>query len=344
MPHRPDEPVPDDLAPALRAAAARTWRRWLEAIDRAQQQHRATAFVWAVLRKFSDDRASRLAAVMTLFGFVSMFPLLLLLVTLLGLFPGGSGGLRDAVLDSAAGHVPVVGSDIAGSVQELSGSSTALVIGALGALWSGLRAMAATREALNEIRGVPRSRRPNFVAARIKGVSMLVVLGVGLVAAVAVNNVASQLDGIPLVGRLALLAGSLVVNVAVVTAAFVVLVDDRVRVRDVWPGALVGGGAYWALQSAGTTLVRYVVSDAHATYGGFAAVFAVLTWFYLQTNVTLLAAEVNSVLQEQLWPRSLHEDLHPTAADLRAPVACRHRPSAARSGSQTGSSPHPSRS
>lgn len=103
---------------------------------RVQQRHSSTSFPVEVVKKFGDDRASDLAALMAYFAFFSLFPLLLALVTVLGLGLRNNPSLQQRVLDSALSQFPIIGDQLA--VQGLSGSVVALVVGLAGAVWSGL--------------------------------------------------------------------------------------------------------------------------------------------------------------------------------------------------------------
>lgn len=74
-------------------------KRLLAAVDSYQQRHRWLAFPLAVWRKFGDDQAGSLAALLAYYAFLATFPLLLVLVTVLGLVLAGNPGLQRDVLD-----------------------------------------------------------------------------------------------------------------------------------------------------------------------------------------------------------------------------------------------------
>ena len=106
----------------------------LEGIDRWQRRHAAAAVPVAVVRKFLDDRASSLAALIAYYAFFSLFPLLLVLVSVLGFVLQDDPTLRDDVLDSALARIPVVGAQLEDDIEPLTGSEAALAIGLAGAL------------------------------------------------------------------------------------------------------------------------------------------------------------------------------------------------------------------
>jgi hypothetical protein len=91
-----------------------------------------------------------------------------------------------------------------------------------------------------------------------------------------------------------------------------------VRWRDALPGALLSAFALQVLQLLASALIAHKLNGASRTYGkDIAGVVVLLSWFYLQAQVVLLAAEVNVVRQYRLWPRAL-TDPPATEADFRA--------------------------
>ena len=75
-------------------------------VDRFQQGHLVPSFVFGVIKKFGDDSAGTLAALIAYYGFLSLFPLLLVLTTILGLFFAHDAALQKRILDSAVSQFP----------------------------------------------------------------------------------------------------------------------------------------------------------------------------------------------------------------------------------------------
>ncbi len=168
----------------------------LHALDRRQQQHPRVAFVAAVIKKFGDDEASRMAVLIAYYGFVSLFPLLLVLVTVLGFVLEGDQQTQASVLHSALGQFPIIGQQLENNIHSLHGSAGALAIGVVGLLLGGLGIVGATQNALQQVWHIPRKRRPNFLAWRLRGLALFVVLGVLLVVSTAIAGyVAAQTAG-----------------------------------------------------------------------------------------------------------------------------------------------------
>ncbi len=111
------------------------------------------AFPLAVRRKYSDDRAGYLAATISYYGFFSLFPLLLVLVTVLGYVLDGRPSLQHRIIGTALAQFPVIGPGL--EQQSLKGSGLALAIGIAVSLWTGTSVFLAAENAMNRIWEVP---------------------------------------------------------------------------------------------------------------------------------------------------------------------------------------------
>jgi YihY family inner membrane protein len=274
-------------------------------IDAFQQRRPWLAFPIAVVKKFGDDRAGNLAALIAYYGFFSLFPLLLVLVTILSFVIQGDPELQQRIIDSALSRFPIVGDQIAKNVHAIKGSGLALAIGILGALWAGMGVVQAVQNAMNAVWNVPLKRQPNFLKTRLRAVVMLAVLGVAVLASAALSGLSSSAGGLgPFLKILAML-GSVLLSLVLFLAAFRILTVEDLRWRDVLPGALIAAVLWSAMQYLGTYIVAHQLKQASAVYGFFAVVIGLLSWIYLGAQIALFCAEINVVLKRKLWPRSL---------------------------------------
>jgi YihY family inner membrane protein len=290
----------------------------VRAFDRYQQRHDWIGFPVAVLKKFSDDGAGNAAALIAYYGFFSLFPLLLLFVTILGFVLEGNPSAQHSIETSVLNQFPVVGQSL--QTHSLTGSTTGLVVGALGALLSGLGITLAAQNAFNTVYAVPHKARPNPVVGRLRGLKMLVVFGLLQI----VSSVASGLVGGGLGGPGAFVAGiavSLLLNLVLFFAVFRLLTDDTVTTRELRPGILVATVAWTILQAVGGVYISHVVKGADNTYGTFATVIGLLVWLFLGARVLVYAAEINTVLTRRLWPRSILDPPVPADRRVRAALA-----------------------
>lgn len=275
----------------------------LRRADRQHQQRAWIAFPYAVIKKFGDDHAGNLAALIAYYGFLSLFPLMLVFVTLLGMFLANNPELQDTIKASALADFPVLGEEIRKNVRSLRGSGLALGIGLALALWAGLGVMKVMQTAMNTVWNVPYRHRPNFWLSLLRALLMLVVLGVITVGSAAAGSVGAGSDSwlLATVG----IATSVVLNLILFLLAFRILTAEDVTWSDVFPGAMVAAVAWTALQALGGYYVSHQLQGASDTYGTFATVIGLLAWIYLGAQVTLFAAEVNVVKKRRLWPRAI---------------------------------------
>jgi membrane protein len=273
-------------------------------IDRFQQRHPTLGFPLAVRQKFADDQGGFLAASVTYYAFFSIFPLLLVLVTLLGYALEGNPSLQRRVLDSALADFPVIGPQLQTNVHSLRGSAAALIVGIAVALWAGTGVALALENALDHVWGVPIRRRANPIFARLRALVWIVVLGGVTLAGTVLGSASAFATYGPAVRVLALVI-SLGMNVIVFLAVFRVLTSHSPSWHDVLPGAIVAAVSWEVLQTAGGYIVDRQLRHASSTYGVFAIVIGLLSWIYLAANVTLISAEINVVRARRLWPRSL---------------------------------------
>src|SRR5215216_827489 len=289
--------------------------RLLRRADKQHQQRAWIAFPYAVMKKFGDDQAGNLAALIAYYGFLSLFPLMMVLVTLLGLLLRNNPELQDTIRTSALANFPVLGGEISDNVDSLPGSGLALGIGLGLALWAGLGVMKVLQTAMNAVWNVPYRARPNFWVSLLRAIIMLLVLGVITIASAAAGSVGGGSDSW-LLGILGI-AMSVVLNLVLFLLAFRILTSEDVTWGDVFPGALVAALAWTTLQAIGGYIVSHQLQGSSPTYGTFAIVIGLLAWIYLGAQMTLFAAEVNVVRKRRLWPRAIVQPPL-TEADERA--------------------------
>lgn len=283
--------------------------------DAFQQRHAWSAIPVAVLRKFGDDNSSNLAAMIAFWAFFSVFPLLLVFVTLLGFFLPASD--KTSVLTRIADMFPLLS---VSTVRGLSGQWWPLLLGAVSALWSGLSVVRTIQFAFNSVWEVPQAQRPKFLAKVLRSLWVLAVMGGGLVISVLITGYVSGAAttlSLGWAGRVIGYVLAIALDVGLFIAAFRILTEKDVTVRDVLPGAVLSGLVFWILQSASTLIISRELHKTQGTYGHFATVITILWWFYIQGLVSLYGAQLNAVLKERLYPRSLTK-APDTEADRRA--------------------------
>ena len=134
--------------------------RVLRALDRFQQRHGVLGFPVGVVKKFGDDQAGKHAALLAYYGFLSLFPLLLVFVTLLGYALANNQELQRQVIETVVAQFPVLGSQLQDSLQTIQGSGVGLLVGILGTLWGGLGITQSAQDAMNAVWNIPRRGAP----------------------------------------------------------------------------------------------------------------------------------------------------------------------------------------
>lgn len=281
-----------------------------ERLDSFQRGHRRVSIPLAVVYKFVDDQGGYLAALITYYGFVSLFPLLLLLSSILGVVLRTNPHLQQQIIESVLSQFPVIGNQL-GDPRELGGGVTAIVIGSLTALYGGLGVAQATQHAMNQIWDVPRHRRPNPLMARLRSLLLLFIGGLALLGATVLSAMGSHSRTFrPSAGQVAvsglLIVASIVVNAAVFLLAFrVSTAHERLTLRAAVPGAVTAALLWQLLQLFGAQYVTRVVQVASISNSVSAVVLGLLAFIYLSAVALVISMQVNVVLAKKLYPRAL---------------------------------------
>ncbi|WP_030909969.1 YihY/virulence factor BrkB family protein [Streptomyces sp. NRRL F-5126] len=281
----------------------------VQRVDAFQRRHRWLGLPLAVVYKFFDDQGPYLAALLTYYGFLALFPLLLLLVTALSGLLHNDPHLQHEVLHSALSQFPVVGDQIGDNIHSFRSNGFALFGGIAGSLYGVSGVMTAAQNALNNIWAVPRCERLNPLKSRVRGLLFLVVPVAGLV----LTSALSALASVPRVfgtrigtgSTLGLNAAAIVLTTAILMAAYHVLTHRAQHVQHVAGGALVAACIWQTVQWGGTYYVNHILRGTTATYGLFGIVLGLFAWIFLGALVFVLGAEISTVRAFRLWPRSL---------------------------------------
>lgn len=292
----------------------------VEWLDRLQQRSRAVGFAIAVIYKYVDDQGGYLAALITYYAFVSLFPLLLLGTTVLGVVLVGHPELQHQVVHSALSQLPVIGDQLQ-QPNQLSGGVTGVVIGIAGALYGGLGVGQAVQNAMDTAWAVPRNNRPDPFRSRVRSLLLLVVLGSAAIAATALSAVGRATDILGPISTIGVVILSVAINAGICLIAFRVTTARDVTWRQVMPGAIAAAVIWQLLQWFGASYVAHVVGSASNTNSVFALVLGLLAFLFLISVSLVMCAEVNVVRVDRLHPRALltpfTDDVELTPADRR---------------------------
>lgn len=279
----------------------------------------------AVIYKYGDDQGTYLAVIVTYYALFAILPLLLLATTILGFVLQGDPELQERVLESALSQFPVIGDQFR-RPGGMAGSTTAVVVGSLLAVYGAMGLGAAVQNATNIAWQVPRNSRPNPILLRVRGL-LIVAFGGALVlllttASVLISNttVIAWFEG----SSLRWLAR--VVSVLVTGGVLYVLMRISAarpdRTRTTLPGAMVTAVLWHLVQQIGAVYVTQVLAGANALNQAFGVVLGLMAALYLISVSGMLGIELNVVLDRHLWPRALltpfTDAVRLTDADRRA--------------------------
>ncbi|WP_440711995.1 YihY/virulence factor BrkB family protein [Gordonia sp. FQ] len=290
-------------------------------IDDFQRRHPKAGYPLAVLYKFFDDQGGYLAALITYYGFVSLFPLLLVFTTVLGMILEHNEGLRDRIVSSVLEQIPVVGEQLS-DPSALSGGTVAVIIGLSGALYGGLGVAVASQNAMNVVWMVPRNSRPNPILVRVRGFVLLFTVGLTLVLLVGVSIAVAALHVGGDLGALLTQIGSALLMLILFVFAFRFGTARPLSVTDVLPGAVVAAAGWQVLQHFGGVYVERVIARTQQINGVFAVVLGLLAFIYLAAILLVFSLEINAVRVDKLYPRALltefTDDVDLQRGDVRA--------------------------
>ncbi len=287
------------------------------------QQKSLFAFPYAVLKKHSDDEAGYQAALIAYYGFLSIFPLLIVGTGIVQILSQNDPMLRETFLRNATSYFPAIGSTLSDSITTPSKGGLAVLLGLLIALYGTKGVAHAVQHGLNHIWAVPRHRRLGFPKSTLKSFGIVFYAGVGFILAAALIGYTTAADN------------ELWARVVLGTAGFIALFSvfwgvytfgssaRRHPIMNVY-GALFAAVGFLLLQAAGSYIIAHQLRSQTGLTAQFAVVLAILFWLYLQAQVFLLGAELASVRFHRLWPRSITPQ-PPLPADHRAYELYRHR-------------------
>lgn len=297
----------------------------MRAVDDFQRKHPAIGFPLAVIYKHFDDQGNYLAAIITYYAFIAIFPLLLMASSILGFFLQDNPDLQERLLNTALRQFPIVGEQL-GRPEGLSGSTSAIVVGGLAALYGSMGLGQASQNAINIAWSVPRNSRPNPFLLRLRSILLLAVAGVSVLVVALLTTLASNPDVIGTdlgreVGWLIKIGGFALLILAF-AALFRLASARQVSWRSTLPGAVAVAVLWQGLQWAGGTYVAKVVSTANEVNSTFAFVLGLIAFIYIASVMVVLGVELNVVFARKLYPRALltpfTDRVSLTAADQRA--------------------------
>jgi uncharacterized BrkB/YihY/UPF0761 family membrane protein len=277
-----------------------------------------------VLKKYGDDRGGSMAALVAFYGFLAVFPLLLLLVTVAGLVLGPHSAAEQRVVNSALSEFPIVGDHLAAQIKVLHRvTPLAFVVSVIGLVWGSLGVTNHLQQASATIWEVPRRKEAGLGPRVLRGAFLLGTIAAAVVGSAILTGISTVGGGkhaSPVAYWAVTLIGALAVNLAAYLVALHILAPKGTPWRCLVPGMLIGGIGWTVLETLGGVLVNHVLRHSIQLYGLFGIVLGLVFLLSLGSQLFIYASEANVVLLRRLWPRNLDD---PPPVTVRVPAAAR---------------------
>jgi membrane protein len=246
----------------------------------------------AVHMRVSDVGGGPLSSSIALAGFLSLFPLLLLGISVVGFVAAGRTDFAQEVIEQL-GLTGDAADRMLDSIRQAEESRRAAsVVGIVGLLWAGLGVIGTLEQALDatwQVKGRGWKSRP-------VGLGWLVGAGVLFLGSLSLGSLVTALPGPAAVPTVIV---GLALDVVLFLWMFRTLTNVAVGWRDLVPGAIAGGVGLEILKLIGTIYVPRAATSASALYGSLGVVFAILAWLALSARLVLYASAYNVVRYER---------------------------------------------
>lgn len=271
------------------------------ALDTVRRQAPPVDHLVRAAGRYQTDTGDRLAAALTYYGFVSLFPLLLLLFAVLGFVLRSNPDEQAKIIKSVQGYFP--GPTVQSLLDNVKNHAGAVgAVGLVGLLLGGLGWVSALRESIRVV-WHQSGTDMGFIKKKISDTVSLVGLGLALLVSLGVSGVGTSLTGriLSLVGVDKTAAGKVVVGAVAVAATLLVdialfgyLFSRLPRVRSPWRQVLKGA----AFAAVGFEIIKYLgvyyiarTTKSNAAYGPIlAGVFGILVWINIVSRFLLFSA------------------------------------------------------
>ncbi len=264
----------------------------LQRLERLGQRWPWLGLALDVQRRFGDLNGGYVAGAVTLALFLSLFPLILVAIAVLGFFSSSDASLADDIIErlGLSGTAADQLEEAVATAEDSTGFASSL--GLAGLLWAGLGVVAAFQYAIDTVWQV----KGRGLKDKLYALVWLIGTGVLFAASFVLSALLNVLPGpvAPVVFVVGLGA-----QVALFWWTFQVLGSRDVGWRPLLPGAVAAGIGFQALTVLGAVYVPGAVASSSALYGSIGVVFAVLAWLFFFGRLLVYAAALNVVLFER---------------------------------------------
>jgi len=284
-------------------------------IDNYQRKHKIAGFSYGVYKKYSEDEVGKKAALLTYYGFLSLFPLLLLIATTISIFTANDPQAQATATNTIARYIPAIGDQLYSHIHSINKNGFALIAALLFTIYGARGAVENFRESAKNIWHEPK-KNDSLAKNILRSLIILFVGTIGLISASVITGyVASAGSG--LVFKIL----SVLANIFVLFWVFIFIlktsIDRKISIKKIRLAALLSSIGLVLLQIIGGVLLAHQLKTLDTLYSVFALPLGLMFWIYLQSQVVYVAVVVAAVNSKKLWPRAIDQN-NPTAVDSKA--------------------------
>lgn len=301
--------------PQLPVKSKNPMEQVLGRVDKFQQGSPFFGFLYAIIKKYGTDNGGYLAALITYYGVLSLFPLLIVFSTLTQLLLRNDQALRLKISNSVSQYIPVIGSQLQHSIHSPTKTGIGLIVSLIITFYGARGGAGVLQFAISSLWYVPQDKQPPFLKNIARSFGIILGGGIGLIATTVISGYTTFLGhSFPI--RLLTSLISCVILCLTLLLVIQLSLPDRKPWRQLILSAGIAAIGLQILQILGSAVLAHELKSFNTTYGTFALVIGLMFWIYLQAEVLLYAAEVDIVRRYKLWPRSMQNTL--TIADQQA--------------------------
>ena len=274
-------------------------------LDDFQQKHTPLAFLVAVARRYGDDKVGKQAALITYYGFLAVFPLLLAFITIVSYVAVGDTDLQSKINSQIFQYFPSLGSSLKGSVHTLKSSGIALVIELLVLIYGAHGVTVTLQDAFNHVWHADKEHKSNFILDNLRSIAMIFAIGIGLILGTVLSYALSHFLHIGVAGTIFITLVNLGVMIGLFLVVFRLGTTSHVSTKRLTLGAMIAGTGLLIVQHFGVTIMSHELPKLQSTYGSFALTLGMIFWIFLQTQVIMYALVATAVRTQRDWPKQL---------------------------------------
>lgn len=277
----------------------------LQIVDRAQQSHEILSFPIAVVKRYSDEQIGKQAALVTYYAFLSLFPLLMIFITTLGIVVASHPTLEAKVMQTVFQLFPALGNDLKSQVHSLRTTGTGLFLQILVVAYGARGLASILQETFNNIWGVKKEHRPGILGDHLRSFGMMAAVGIGMILGTTISYILGSVLHLGLFGTVLITVVDLGITLGLFIAVFRLGTAGSVGTKKLIVGALVATVGTVLIQRLGGVIMHHELPKLQGSYGSFAIALGMLFWIYLQAQVILYALVITIVRVEHDWPKKL---------------------------------------